>query len=325
MALVLTLGGRAKRPIGQKSGHAPTAIKRAGTWQPLRQLLVESRSHYFIPPGCRCAGRDFHVAYGVPDRHHADDGHQCAAHVEVATRMTSVVCPRYDETGLVGGHHYQTPLLGRRYPQCLHRQSEETAQQSDPPRPVSPVRAIGRRCDRSWFFVVRSVGRYGKGTASTEAPRPSPSPSTRLDSPPMRLHWTHWTVTSPRSPDTAWNGHTSLTGIAVLMHRRHGGGDLLRDVLTYLVHLTEPLTAHGEVLPGWWCGDGPGSQPSHRWPGGHGIAVIQGCQLNPACRMDILIESRETRPRSILVHVARGGSTSSMPRATTPRASRSGG
>jgi len=62
---------------------------------------------------------------------------------------------------------------------------------------------------------------------------------------------------------------SGLTGIGVYLLGRHSGGDLLRDVLTYLVRLTEPLKFDGEVLPGWWCGDGPAGQPSRRWPGGH--------------------------------------------------------
>ncbi|MUN35398.1 lanthionine synthetase C family protein [Actinomadura litoris] len=54
-----------------------------------------------------------------------------------------------------------------------------------------------------------------------------------------------------------------LTGLGVAL-RRIGDLDLLRDVLTYLVRLTEPL----DGLPGWWCPTGP-----HRTkpgpPGGH--------------------------------------------------------
>lgn len=63
---------------------------------------------------------------------------------------------------------------------------------------------------------------------------------------------------------------SGLTGIgAYLLHRgRHR--DLLRDVLAYLVRLTEPLQLDGETLPGWWSGEQPRDQPAHRWPGGHG-------------------------------------------------------
>jgi hypothetical protein len=43
-----------------------------------------------------------------------------------------------------------------------------------------------------------------------------------------------------------------LTGLGVVL-RRIGALDLLGEVLTYLVRLTEPL----DGLPGWWCPTGP--------------------------------------------------------------------
>ncbi len=43
-----------------------------------------------------------------------------------------------------------------------------------------------------------------------------------------------------------------LTGLAVAL-RRSGDHDLLRDVLDYLVRLTEPVNG----LPSWWCPTGP--------------------------------------------------------------------
>jgi hypothetical protein len=61
-----------------------------------------------------------------------------------------------------------------------------------------------------------------------------------------------------------------LTGIGAQLLHRHGGGDLLCDVLSYLVRLTEPLKIGGEIFPGWWCADSPDDRPSSRWSGGHG-------------------------------------------------------
>jgi hypothetical protein len=67
-----------------------------------------------------------------------------------------------------------------------------------------------------------------------------------------------------------------LTGIgAYLLHRhsstRTSGAGLLREVLAYLVRLTEPLTIDdGVVVPGWWSGNAPNDRPSPDWPGGHG-------------------------------------------------------
>ncbi|WP_034088888.1 lanthionine synthetase C family protein [Streptacidiphilus albus] len=68
-----------------------------------------------------------------------------------------------------------------------------------------------------------------------------------------------------------------LTGIGAYLLHRHRGGDLLRDVLAYLVRLIEPVTVNGEALPGWWTGDGPQGQPSPSWPGGHGnLGIAHG-------------------------------------------------
>lgn len=63
---------------------------------------------------------------------------------------------------------------------------------------------------------------------------------------------------------------SGLTGLgAHLLHRR-GGGDLLHDLLRYLVRLAQPLRIDGQTLPGWWCQGAPGGQPAAHWPAGHG-------------------------------------------------------
>ncbi|MEV6527863.1 lanthionine synthetase C family protein [Longispora sp. NPDC051575] len=54
-----------------------------------------------------------------------------------------------------------------------------------------------------------------------------------------------------------------LTGVGVVL-RRLGDHDLLRQVLEYLVRLTEPVNG----LPGWWCSNGP-SRDLPPPPGGH--------------------------------------------------------
>jgi len=61
-----------------------------------------------------------------------------------------------------------------------------------------------------------------------------------------------------------------LTGIGAYLLHRHRSG-LLREVLAYLVRLTEPITIQDAVVvPGWWSGNAPNDQPSPAWPGGHG-------------------------------------------------------
>lgn len=60
-----------------------------------------------------------------------------------------------------------------------------------------------------------------------------------------------------------------LSGIGAYLLRRQAHTDLLRDVLTYLVRLTEPVKDDGELLPGWWSDLGPSGQPSPDYPAGH--------------------------------------------------------
>lgn len=64
-----------------------------------------------------------------------------------------------------------------------------------------------------------------------------------------------------------------LTGLGVYLLHRDGGGTLVRDVLAYLVRLTEPRP---DGLPGWWAADGP-TGPGPQWVGGHGnLGVAHG-------------------------------------------------
>ncbi|MFJ8965366.1 lanthionine synthetase C family protein [Lentzea sp. NPDC102401] len=62
---------------------------------------------------------------------------------------------------------------------------------------------------------------------------------------------------------------SGLTGLGAVLLHLNNQTDVLQDVLAYLVRLTEPLTANGEQLPGWWSSDGPTGLASSDWPGGH--------------------------------------------------------
>ncbi|MEU6036120.1 lanthionine synthetase C family protein [Actinomadura sp. NPDC047616] len=65
-----------------------------------------------------------------------------------------------------------------------------------------------------------------------------------------------------------------LTGIGALLLRRETCTDLARDVLTYLVRLTEPLPHDGDLLPGWWSDLAPSGKPSPQFPDGHANSGI---------------------------------------------------
>ncbi|KLL10588.1 lanthionine synthetase C family protein [Protofrankia coriariae] len=79
-----------------------------------------------------------------------------------------------------------------------------------------------------------------------------------------RLEAAHARIDQRRRPLMAeYDLIGGLTGLAVAL-RRSGDHDLLRDVLGYLVRLTEPV----DGLPGWWCPTGPNR--SQKGPiGGH--------------------------------------------------------
>lgn len=61
-----------------------------------------------------------------------------------------------------------------------------------------------------------------------------------------------------------------LTGLGAYLLQRDPHGDPVREVLSYLVRLTEPLYADGILVPGWWTDLDPAGQLSKDFPGGHG-------------------------------------------------------
>ncbi|MCO5973356.1 lanthionine synthetase C family protein [Actinoallomurus soli] len=63
-----------------------------------------------------------------------------------------------------------------------------------------------------------------------------------------------------------------LTGLGAYLLHRDPHGPLSRQVLTYLVRLTEPLPADdeaGHAAPGWWTSDIPHGRPADVFRGGH--------------------------------------------------------
>jgi hypothetical protein len=86
-----------------------------------------------------------------------------------------------------------------------------------------------------------------------------------------------------------------LTGIgAYLLHRERGSdepnhGDLLRDVLAYLVRLTEPIIHDRRPRPGWWSANAPNDEPSPRWLGGHGNLGIAHGITGPLALLSLAI------------------------------------
>lgn len=58
-----------------------------------------------------------------------------------------------------------------------------------------------------------------------------------------------------------------LTGLGAYLLHRDPHGELVRQVLAYLVRLTEPVPADDEAglsVSGWWTGDVPSGRPATR-------------------------------------------------------------
>ncbi|MDX6742933.1 lanthionine synthetase C family protein [Actinocorallia sp. A-T 12471] len=67
-----------------------------------------------------------------------------------------------------------------------------------------------------------------------------------------------------------------LTGLGIYHLRHHPEHPITRDVLTYLVRLTEPLPGTAK-LPPWWTEVSPNGDPAPEFPGGHGnLGVAHG-------------------------------------------------
>ncbi|MFE0130166.1 lanthionine synthetase C family protein [Streptomyces sp. NPDC059037] len=60
-----------------------------------------------------------------------------------------------------------------------------------------------------------------------------------------------------------------LSGMGALLLHRDIHIDLFREILAYLVRLTEPVKHDGELLPGWWSHLAPSGAVSPDYPDGH--------------------------------------------------------
>ncbi|MBT8228018.1 MAG: lanthionine synthetase C family protein [Dactylosporangium sp.] len=86
-----------------------------------------------------------------------------------------------------------------------------------------------------------------------------------------RLHQAHQRIAQGRRPALAeYDLILGLTGLGAYLLRRQPHGALLREVLAYLVRLTQPLPGHDTGWPGWWTDLDPAGRRSPRYPGGHG-------------------------------------------------------
>ncbi|MFE9766626.1 lanthionine synthetase C family protein [Streptomyces sp. NPDC005808] len=128
-----------------------------------------------------------------------------------------------------------------------------------------------------------------------------------------RLDAAHRRIDAGRLPELAeFDAIRGLTGYGAYLLRRDPGSPLMRAVLDYCVRLTEPITHHGETLPGWWTETGPsGSPDDDRFPGGHantgmahGIGGVLAL-LALAARKGIATDGQHAALRTILAWLDR--------------------
>ncbi|GAA1540609.1 lanthionine synthetase C family protein [Streptomyces albidochromogenes] len=121
-----------------------------------------------------------------------------------------------------------------------------------------------------------------------------------------RLETAHHRIEGGHLPALAeFDAIRGLTGYGAYLLRRDPASNTVRSVLDYLVHLTKPLSHHGEELPGWWTGSGPSGRLDHRFPDGHanmgvahGIAGVLGL-LSLAAQKGTVVDGQHDAIRMI--------------------------
>jgi len=127
-----------------------------------------------------------------------------------------------------------------------------------------------------------------------------------------RLDAAHRRIDSGRLPQLAeFDAIRGLAGYGAYLLRRNPSSSTTRAILDYCVRLTEPITHHGETLPGWWAETGPSGSPDDRFPGGHantgmahGIGGVLAL-LALAARNGSVIDGHHAALRTILAWLDR--------------------
>lgn len=114
----------------------------------------------------------------------------------------------------------------------------------------------------------------------------------------QRLRVAHARIDNGDYPELAeYDAIRGLSGLGALLLRRREHTELLREVLTYLVRLTEPVKHDGELLPGWWTHLAPSGKPSRDYPEGHANNGVAHGIGGPSCA--------HRPPNGVLGHLGR--------------------
>jgi lantibiotic biosynthesis protein len=126
-----------------------------------------------------------------------------------------------------------------------------------------------------------------------------------------RLEAAHARIDTRRRPSPyEFDLTRGLAGLGAYLLHRAPYGDLLPDVLAYLVRLTEPIDAAdaaGKEAPGWWTSDIPTTDPEHAYADGHAnLGMAHGCSgilaaLSLALRAGVSVDGH----REAIVRICR--------------------
>ena len=156
------------------------------------------------------------------------------------------------------------PVRPRRLGDRPHLADRGRQRRASPPRLTRACSSAPPRSPSSSISPPPPAGRYRRALAAAgrrhpaRHPRP-PSPGPRAHRPP----------TSARSCGE-FDLIRGLAGLGAYHLAAHPGHEVTRDVLAYLVRLTEPIPGADGPLPPWWTDASTTGEPSPDFPGGHG-------------------------------------------------------
>lgn len=161
-----------------------------------------------------------------------------------------------------------------------------------------------------WFGVpavafalsVAAPGRYPTAMAALD--------TAVADLTRARLHTAHARIEAGLRPSLyEFDLTRGLTGLGAYWLHRNPCSELARDILTYLVRLTEPVDAHdpaGSRAPGWWTSDQPSGRHDPAFTNGHAnLGMAHGiagplAHLATAMRHGITIDGQHDAMHTIL-------------------------
>lgn len=144
------------------------------------------------------------------------------------------------------------------------------------------VRAVPRRVRRARRGPLRGWP-PGCGRCPTRPAACAVSPFAALTR--ARLHAAHARIDAGlRPPLSEFDLTRGPAGLGAYWLHRNPESDLVRDVLHYLVRLTEPVDAHDPArrgAPGWWTSDQPSGRHDPAYTNGHAnLGMAHGITVN---------------------------------------------